>query len=595
MDPERQEMNVVFAGHVDHGKSTVVGRLMADAGSLPKGKLAAIKEKCRRQSKIFEYAFLLDSLIDEQEQGITIDVARAFFKTKKRDYLILDAPGHIEFLKNMISGAARAEAGFLVIDAKEGVKENSRRHGYMLSMLGIRQITVLVNKMDLVGYKKKVYNDIKKEYTEFLASIGVTPKDFLPISAVDGENIVRKSQKMPWFKGTNVLKAIDSFKKEPPEEDKPLRMPVQDVYKFTRSGDSRRIAAGRIESGTLDVGDDVIFLPSGKTSKIKTIEDYTKTGIASIPVGHTTGVTLTEQIYVSRGEIMCRQDEKCHVSTLVRCNIFWMGREQMAKHKEYKLKLGTSKVNARLVKIIKVLDASTLDSSKKYSVSRHEVAECLLECMNPIAFDLFSDIQNTGRFVIVDGYDVAGGGIITEFIGDKDHEVREQVFLREEKWYSSEISSSDRALMYGQTPKLILITGRSEHEKKTLARRLEKTLFQSGRKVYFLGIGNLLRGVDADIKKSERKEHIRRLGEVAHILMDAGLIVIATASDLTEGELKSLKTIVHGEELVTCYVGKEQIEGETLVDQYLDPQADLDAQIVRIMGMLRFKNIIYNV
>ena len=195
----KEDMNIVIVGHVDHGKSTLMGRLLADTGSLPEGKLEQVRETCRRNAKPFEYAFLLDALKDEQAQGITIDTARCFFKTEKRDYIILDAPGHIEFLKNMITGASRAEAALLMIDAREGVQENSRRHAYMLSLLGIRQIAVVINKMDLVDYREEVFEQVKEEYLSFLGQIGITPSAVLPASSFMGENIVEKSGKMPWY------------------------------------------------------------------------------------------------------------------------------------------------------------------------------------------------------------------------------------------------------------------------------------------------------------------------------------------------------------------------------------------------------------
>ncbi|RMG21188.1 MAG: GTP-binding protein, partial [Methanobacteriota archaeon] len=261
---EREQMNIVIAGHVDHGKSTIIGRLLADTNSLPEGKLEQVQEMCRRTSRPFEYAFLLDALKDEQSQGITIDSARIFFKTKKRHYLIIDAPGHIEFLKNMVTGASHAEAALLVIDANEGVQENSRRHGYMISMLGIKQIVVLVNKMDLVKYDQKRFEDIKKEYTAFLKEIKVDPKTFIPVSGREGDNIASNSPKMPWYTGDTVLSILDSFEKEKQPIDRPFRMPVQDVYKFTKGGDDRRIVAGTVESGRLRVGDEVVFYPSGK-------------------------------------------------------------------------------------------------------------------------------------------------------------------------------------------------------------------------------------------------------------------------------------------------------------------------------------------
>ncbi|MFP6616993.1 MAG: GTP-binding protein, partial [Candidatus Hydrogenedentota bacterium] len=234
----RDQMDVVIVGHVDHGKSTVIGRLMADTGSLPEGKLDQVKAMCEENSRPFEYAFLLDALKNEQAQGITIDTARCFFKTDTRNYIIHDAPGHIEFLKNMVTGAARAESALLVIDAEEGVRENSKRHGYMVSMLGLKQLCILVNKMDLVDYSEDTFNAIKAEYSDFLAQLGIEPTAYIPVSARDGINIATGSEKeMPWYSGMTVLDQVDSFHKLKGNEAKTFRMPVQDIYKFTASGD----------------------------------------------------------------------------------------------------------------------------------------------------------------------------------------------------------------------------------------------------------------------------------------------------------------------------------------------------------------------
>ncbi len=223
-------MNIVVAGHVDHGKSTLVGRMLADTGSLTEGKLEQVKRTCGINSKPFEYAFLLDALVDEQAQGITIDTARIFFKTAKREYIIIDAPGHIEFLKNMISGAARAEAAILIIDAKEGIAENSKRHAYMLSLLGIKQIAVVVNKMDLVDFDERIFLSIRREYISFLNEIGIVPLAFIPVSAMNGINITGRSSSIPWYEGDTVTDIIDSFIKEKDEEQNHYRMFAQGIY-----------------------------------------------------------------------------------------------------------------------------------------------------------------------------------------------------------------------------------------------------------------------------------------------------------------------------------------------------------------------------
>jgi len=261
---EDELLSIVTVGHVDHGKSTVIGRLLADAGALPVGKLEAIRENCRRNSKPFEYAFLLDALKTEQAQGITIDTARCFFHSGFRRYILIDAPGHIEFLKNMVTGASRAEAALMVIDAARGVEENTRRHGYFLSMLGIRQVAVLVNKMDLVGYGRGVFESIETEFTEFLGKIGIRPTRFIPVSGMEGDNVVCRSERMRWYAGPTVLEQMDAFVPVAPPERQPFRMPVQGVYKFTQNNDSRRIVAGTVESGAVRAGDKIVFYPSGK-------------------------------------------------------------------------------------------------------------------------------------------------------------------------------------------------------------------------------------------------------------------------------------------------------------------------------------------
>ncbi|MGM5485287.1 MAG: GTP-binding protein [Nanobdellota archaeon] len=587
------QMNVVIVGHVDHGKSTIIGRMLAETNSLPEGKLEQVKERCRRESKNFEYAYLLDALKDEQSQGITIDSARVFFKTENRHYIIIDAPGHIEFLKNMISGAARAEAALLVIDADEGVQENSKRHGYMLSMLGITQVFVCVNKMDLVDYSQERFEKIKKEYSQFLSEIGVEAKDFIPVSGLEGDNISEASDNLSWFDGSTVLSTFDQFEKESPPEEKPFRMPVQGVYKFTRNGDNRRIVAGTVTSGTVKVGDEVIFLPSNKKSTVKSIEAFSAPERKSISAGYATGFTLTEQIFINRGDVMCRvEDTQPYVSSGMKVSIFWMGRNPMMKDKEYNIKLGTMKVPFRLKEVSKVLDASSLENEKKERIERHEVAEAVLELQSPIAYDLTKDIQSTGRFVIVDDYEISGGGIITENIPDEYKEVRDQAFLREKKWDRSIIPAQERSLRYGQKPKLVLITGETGVDKKSLAKQFERKLFDEGRKPYFLGIGNLLRGLDADINKKQREEHIRRLAEVGNILLDAGLIVIATASDLTHEELRKVQTILSRDNIMIVSLGDAgRLDG--VVDLHINEKDGVEKNIVRISEKLRFNRGIY--
>jgi bifunctional enzyme CysN/CysC len=565
-------MNIVIVGHVDHGKSTVIGRLLADTHSLPEGKLEQVRAQCELNSKPFEYAFLLDALKDEQAQGITIDAARVFFKSSRRPYLILDAPGHIEFLKNMITGAARAEAALLVIDAAEGVQENSRRHGYMVSLLGVRQLAVLVNKMDLVNWDQAVFERIRLEYGAFLDQVGIRPSAFIPVSGRGGDNIADRSTHLGWYQGPTVLDALDALHSEPAPVERPFRMPVQDVYKFTKQGDDRRIVAGTIDSGTIQVGDPVIFYPSGKKSRVRSIEAFNRPVASRAEAGQAVGFTLNEQIYITRGEVATLETEpRPQVTTRLRVSLFWLGREAMVKRKEYMLKLGTARVTARVEEILRVMDASTLDTAEqRTAIQRHDVAECVLKLDRAIACDLAADIPSTSRFVIVDDFEIRGGGIVREALPDRQAGVRDRVLLRNYKWEPSIIPPERRAEKYNQKASLILVTGEHEADRKAVAKALEGKLFEDGKVVYFVGIGSVLYGVDADIerKPENRLEHMRRLAEVANLMLDAGMILIVAAAELTQEDLEVIKTAVPPDWIETIWAG-DTITTDLAVDLHL--------------------------
>lgn len=537
----REDMNIVVVGHVDHGKSTIVGRILADTHSLPEGKLANLKEKCRRNSKPFEYAFLLDALKDEQSQGITIDSARCFFKTEKRNYMIIDAPGHIEFLKNMITGASRAEAALLVIDALEGIKENSKRHGYMLSLIGIRQISVLVNKMDLLNYSKDAYENIVKEYSGFLKQIGIENAVFIPVSGISGDNLWNVSNNMKWYEGNTVLETLDNFSKEKLPENKPFRMPVQDIYKFTEFRDNRRIVAGTVETGILKVGDEVVFYPSGKKSIVNSIESFNTLTKESISAGYAAGFTLKEQVYVKKGEIAAKVGEiPTKIASRIIANIFWLGKKPMEKNKEYYFKLGTCKVRAKLEKIKRTLDASTLKSIEKNKIETYDVAECELELNKDIAFDLPDKILSTSRFVIVDDYEISGGGIIQGFIQEELLEKKEKYLTEGDSlnktnknlvWEKGKVKYEDRCRNLKQPGVVVWFTGLSGSGKSTIAVEVEKELIKRHKAVYRLDGDNVRHGLNSDLNFTEqdRNENIRRVAEIALLFKDAAIITLVAA------------------------------------------------------------------
>ncbi|MCF6285246.1 MAG: GTP-binding protein [Candidatus Hydrogenedentes bacterium] len=593
---EREHLDVVIVGHVDHGKSTVIGRLMADTNSLPEGKLDAVKAMCAANSRPFEYAFLLDALKNEQAQGITIDTARCFFKTEKRHYIINDAPGHIEFLKNMVTGAARAEAALLVIDAQEGVKENSKRHGYMVSMLGVKQLCVLVNKMDLVDYSEQAFNDIKAEYLEFLEQLGVHPTSFIPVSAREGVNITNKSPKeMPWYDGMTVLDQMDDFEKARGDADKTFRLPVQDIYKFTASGDERRIVAGTVSTGRVHVGDAIRFLPSGKESVVKSVEGFSMAERTEVGAGYATGLTLTTQIYIKPGELMVRIDEpQPKVSRRFRVNMFWMGRPPMVLGKQYKLKVGAASVSVELAEVIQVLDASELSSvTNKQQIDRHDVAECILETTRPVAFDLRNELEKTGRVVIVDDHEITGAGVILEALDETGSVMAEHIREREHDWERGLVSYEERSAKYGNVGKLIILHGEYGCGKRRVAKQLERVLFDRGHKTYYFGISNYFEELDHDARTRDqgREEHLEKLGDLARVITDAGTLLITTVTDADDFDLESLKRMTAPIEIFVVNLG-ENLFDKFPIDVALPYRPEMDEAINTIVDVLTEKKIL---
>ncbi len=597
----REQFNVVVVGHVDHGKSTVIGRLLVDTGALPEGKLEQVQITCQRNAKPFEYAFLLDALHNEQSQGITIDTARCFFKSAARDYIIIDAPGHIEFLKNMVTGAARAEAAILVIDAKEGVQENSRRHGYMLSMLGIQQVVVLVNKMDLIDYEQKPFEEICIEYRAFLQQIRIEPRTFLPVSAFFGENLCQISSKMPWFAGGNLLSVMDSLTKELSLSAKPLRFPVQDVYKFTARGDDRRICAGRVETGQVRKGDKVVFYPSGKRAVIASIEEFNVAEQQSVEAGRSVGFTLQPEIYVKQGELMVHDGANQQlghpiVSTKMRVNLFWLGRKPMVSAKKYKLKVATAEHSVYLQTVYKVLDASELSSVQgKQQIDLHDVADCVLESLSPVAFDTVQQVAQTGRFVIVDGYDIAGGGIILSSVEQGESLLERHIHQREAFWQRSKLNPTMRVQCYKQQPSLIIISceGFGEHgceglnstEELPLAHQyaglLEQQLVQQGHYAYYLSLGNM----GLSNQQAERSESLQHLGGMAHMFCHAGGIFITALTSLGQAEYQLLASLNAPYRQAVVQIGPGYLSDDSV-------QLNLDAELATEEGLRRLRQML---
>ncbi len=515
---DRQPLKISFVGHVDHGKSTLVGRLLHELDALPEGKVETIREMCKKRGMPFEWAFLMDALQAERDQGITIDTARIWFSTAGRDYVIIDAPGHREFLKNMVTGAAGSDAAILTIAADEGVQEQTRRHGYLLHLLGVKQIVAVVNKMDLVDYSQERFESVASALRDYLGKLGVMPNDVIPASARDGHNIKSSSEKMDWFNGPTVAQAIDLFEDPQTPEDLPLRFPIQDVYKF----DSRRIIAGRVETGILRVGDMLRFSPTNKTVRVQSIEEWNGNGVRTAAgPGRSIGITLEEQIFTERGHVAAHLGALPLETDEIKARIFWMGKEPLSVGKRYKLKLGTTEVRVKVVAVDKVIDATNLSTIEGGKVETNAAAEVVLKARSLVALDDYASLPLTGRFVLVDDFKIVGGGNV---VADKRQEIKSTNITA----VAHQVTGASRARLNGHKGGIIWLTGLSGSGKSTLAIELESQLHRKGYQVYVLDGDNVRGGLNKDLGFSpeDRTENIRRIGEVAALFAEAGFIVI---------------------------------------------------------------------
>lgn len=525
MSEQIQKLGVVIVGHVDHGKSTLIGRLLFDTNSFMEGKYEELKKSCERRNVPFEWSFLLDAFQAERDQAITIDTTQIWFKTDKRPYMIIDAPGHREFLKNMISGAAFADAAILVVDAKEGVREQTKRHAYLLHLLGLSQIVVVVNKMDAVDYSQDRFNEVSTEITAYLAGIGVTPHSIIPIAARHGENVALKSDHMNWYQGRILLETLDTFNVLGLPVDRPLRFPVQDVYRY----DEIRYIAGRVESGVIRKGDTLTFSPSNRTAKVVSVEKWASKGeITQAQAGESIGITLDQPIFVARGDIASHNEKAPWLTNVFRANIFWLGKAPLKAGNVYKIKLSTYEATVQVQSVDRVTNTDDLSKSEKTEVAINEMAEVTFRSREMLALDPYLENQKLGRVVVIENHDVVGGGIISmEGYADQ----RSLLHKSQDNLYTVDhlLTTDARAVRNGHKGAVIWLTGLSGAGKSTLAMRVEHALFTRGFQTYVLDGDNVRRGLNADLGFSPegRTENIRRVGEVAALMADAGVICIS--------------------------------------------------------------------
>ena len=409
MTRAREHLKFVVVGSVDHGKSTLIGRFLYDTGSLPEAQLDIIRKVSSGGDEGVEFAFVLDHLEEERANRITIDTAQTFFSSEKRDYVIIDAPGHKEFLKNMITGASQASAALLLLDVHEGLQAQTRRHAYMLSLLGVRQLIVVLNKMDLAGYSKEVFEDKAAQMRDLLAKVTLDHLAVIPAAALEGDNIVNRSDRMDWYEGPTVIESLDLLKPTITDESLPLRLGVQDVYEI----EGRRVAVGKVSAGHLSVGDPVNVSPSGAIADVAGLEKF-EGPIDLAVAGESIGFTIGDSVELRRGMTLSTPADSPKQTETLTASVFWMSPEPLKRGQTFAVRLGTQEVACCVTRISNRMDSGSLEiiSEQADELADTEVAELTLSSDTPVSYDSFARIPEMGRLVLMRGSNIVAGGII---------------------------------------------------------------------------------------------------------------------------------------------------------------------------------------
>ncbi|MFP4363198.1 MAG: sulfate adenylyltransferase subunit CysN [Spirochaetia bacterium] len=525
----RELLRFTTAGSVDDGKSTLIGRLLYDSKAIFQDQMEALEKSCKlRGEETVNLALLTDGLRSEREQGITIDVAYRYFSTPKRKFIIADTPGHEEYTRNMVTGASTARLAVILIDARNGVLQQSRRHGIIASLLGIQHIIIAINKMDAVNWSENVFNSIVSEYTAFSEKLDIHDITFIPISALYGDNVVWKSGNMEWYEGPTVLHQLENVTISADRNLIDFRFPVQYVL---RPNQDFRGFAGRIASGSIQVGEPVITLPSGKESKIKEIIQY-KQSIEEAKAGESVVLTLEDEIDISRGDMILRKNNVPQSCSHFESTICWMDDKRNIKTEyTYKLQQNTRIVNAFIRQIRYQLDVNTLHRKTPDFLGLNEIGKVEIETSKPIFFDPYTVNRETGSFVLIDpatNLTVAAGIIRGPIVPSVKTETKHKGISQNVRWENTPVTRQMREQRNGHPAKCIWLTGLSGSGKSTIAKAVMTRLHTQGKYVYVLDGDNLRHGLSGDLgfSRQERRENIRRAAQTARLFYDAGFIVI---------------------------------------------------------------------
>ena len=544
--PARSMLRFITCGSVDDGKSTLLGRLLYDAGMLPDDQIEALRRDSLRQhpgGDVLDFSLLTDGLDAERQQGITIDVAYRYFHSERRSFVVADCPGHEQYTRNMATGASHADLAVVLVDARKGLLPQTRRHTYICALLGIRQVILAVNKMDLVDYQQDVYEPISDAYSELAAQLGIASVHALPVAALGGDNVGEPSRYMPWYDGPTLLDVLETIHVEPIQAAD-FRMPVQWV---NRPDQSFRGYAGTICGGRVKAGDEIVVQPG--THRARVIRIVTADGdLPEAHAGQAVTLTLDREVDISRGDVIADAARPTSEADQFAAHLLWMGDEPLLPNRGYWLKIGTKTVNARVTSIKHKVDVNTQASLAAHRLLLNEVGYCNIDLDHPIAFEAYAANPTLGGFILVDRQSHA-----TVACGMLDFALHRATNVH---WQHLDIDKQVRARSKGQQPRCLWFTGLSGAGKSTVANLLERRLSALGYHTYLLDGDNLRHGLNRDLgfTAEARVENVRRVAEVAHLMVDAGLIVLVCVISPFRGEREFARTLFADGEFIEVFV-----------------------------------------
>ncbi len=545
---QKELLRFITCGSVDDGKSTLIGRMLYESHMLFDDHLAALEADSKRvgtQDGEIDFALLVDGLAAEREQGITIDVAYRFFSTEKRKYIVADTPGHEEYTRNMATGASTADVAIILVDASQGILTQTRRHSFIVSMVGVKRIILAVNKLDLVDYSQDVFDSILADYSRF-ADDALTLDEItaVPISALKGDNIVGPSENTPWYNGPSIMDYLETVEVASTSQKRSFRMPVQWVNRPNREF---RGFAGLIGSGTISPGDKVRVLPSGTESVIDRIVTW-EGDLEVAGAGRSVTLTLVDEIDISRGDIITTADNPCGSADQFQTRILWMDENAMMPGRQYLFKANTQTTSMTLGQLKHRIDVNTLEELPAKVLDMNEIGVCNISLSSRIAFDSYDEDPTMGGFIIVDRMtnNTVGMGLI-------DFALRRADNIH---WQSMDVTKESRAQQKSQRPRLVWFTGLSGSGKSSIANILEKKLQAMGRHTITLDGDNIRHGLNRDLgfTKADRVENIRRVGETSKLMIDAGLICISSFISPFESERQMVRSLLGEEEFIEVFI-----------------------------------------